>query len=85
MITVYSKTNCPHCVAAKNYLDLHQIPYRVVDVTMDPSALAFIKGRGHRTVPQLYVGESVLVEGGNSALQALTPDEIRSRVTVLQG
>lgn len=85
MITIYSKPNCPHCVAAKMFLENHNIPFQTVDVTQDEAALEFIRGRGHKTVPQLYVGESLLVEGGNSSLQKLSPDEIRDRVNTLLG
>lgn len=85
MITIYTKTVCPHCVAAKTYLNNHGIAYTEVDVQADPEALAFLKTRGHGTVPQLYVGESLLVEGGNSGLQALGADEVRERVAKLLG
>lgn len=83
MIKLYSKDHCPHCVQAKAYLDRHSIPYETIDVLADPKALAFIKDRGHRTVPQIYVGDKILVEGGNSALQALDPSEVRLRVVNL--
>lgn len=79
MITVYSKPNCPHCVAAKNYLSKHEIEFHVKDVSVDEDALKFLKGRGHKSVPQLYVGDKLLVEGGNAGLQKLSADEIRSR------
>lgn len=85
MITVYSKPNCPHCVRAKDFLTRHQIAFETVDVTADADALAFIKGRGHQTVPQLYVGEKILVEGGNAALQQLSADQVRDRVHTLLG
>lgn len=83
MITLYSKPNCPHCVQSKNYLTTHGIDFTEVNVLESQEALDFIKARGHKTVPQIYVGESLLVEGGNSALQRLTPDEVRSKVTML--
>jgi glutaredoxin-like protein NrdH len=83
LITLYSKPNCPHCVQAKAYLDRHAIDYRTVNVLEDAEALAFIKGRGHKTVPQIYVGENLLVEGGNSSLQALSPVDVRERVAAL--
>lgn len=85
MITVYSKSHCPHCVATKNYLTQNGIVFETVDVQQNPEALAFIKGRGHQTVPQIYVGDKLLVEGGNSGLQRLTPVQIRERAEVLKG
>jgi glutaredoxin-like protein NrdH len=85
MITVYSKPNCPHCVRAKEYLVRNGIPFEMVDVTQNPEALAFIKENGHKTVPQLYVGKKILVEGGNASLQALTPQQVNDQVHVLLG
>lgn len=85
MITLYSKPNCPHCVRAKEYLIRHEIQFETVDVTENPEALAFIKGRGHQTVPQLYVGDKILVEGGNAALQQLRPEQVIEQVSALQG
>ncbi|RYF08870.1 MAG: glutaredoxin, partial [Oxalobacteraceae bacterium] len=85
MITLYSKPNCPHCVRAKEYLNRHQLTYETVDVTQHPEALEFIKSRGHKTVPQIYVGQNVLVEGGNAGLQLLTVDQVRERQHKLMG
>jgi glutaredoxin-like protein NrdH len=85
MITVYSKPNCPHCVRAKEYLVRNSIPFEMVDVTQNAEALAFIKENGHKTVPQLYVGKKILVEGGNASLQALTPQQVNDQVHVLLG
>lgn len=79
-ITVYSKPGCAYCMAAKQWLDRFEIPHRIVDVTQDPAALAFIKERGHRTVPQLYLGERLLVEGGFNGLTGLGIDGVRQRL-----
>ena len=83
MITVYSKPYCPHCVAAKNYLSKHEIAFDVKDVSLDENALQFLRDRDHKSVPQLYVDDRLLVEGGNAGLQKLGPDEIRARVATL--
>jgi glutaredoxin len=72
-------------VQAKNYLTRHEIEFQTVDVTENAQALDFIKARGHKTVPQLYVGETVLVEGGNAALQQLKPEQVRERVGQING
>jgi glutaredoxin len=55
----------------------------MVDVTQNPDALAFIKENGHKTVPQLYVGKKILVEGGNAALQQLSADQVSQQVSIL--
>jgi glutaredoxin len=80
MITIYSKPNCPHCVASKQYLARLDIAYEEINVSENAEALAFIRSEGHRTVPQLYVNGKLLVEGGNSGLQKLPLMELRERI-----
>ena len=46
----------------------------------DPRALEFIKSKGHRTVPQIYLGETVLVEGGYDGLKKSDPTELKERL-----
>jgi len=82
MITVYSKPNCPYCESAKNWLQNHKFEYNVVDVTLNPDALEFIKGKGHKTVPQLYVGETLIVKGGFTGMQDLGPENLRRLLVV---
>lgn len=84
MITVYSKPNCPHCEQAKGYLTRNSIQFEVVDITQDATARDFVVSKGHKTVPQLYVGPFLLVEGGNSELQKLSADTIQRRVAELR-
>lgn len=50
-ITLYSKPNCPQCVATKRRLDKRGAAYTVVDVTEDADALAFVLGLGYQQVP----------------------------------
>ena len=76
MITVYTKPNCSHCDNAKNYLQNNNIIFEIIDVSENDAALNFLKEQGHRTVPQLYVGKKLLIDGGNSALQKCTPQQI---------
>lgn len=87
MITVYTKPNCPYCDRAKNYLTSLDIPYETVDITVNNTAKNFLKEQGHRTVPQIYNGSQLLVEGGWSGLVELTEAEIRERAAglVIQG
>jgi len=37
-------------------------------------------GEGHRSVPQIYNGDDLFVEGGYSALVRLTEDEIKAKL-----
>jgi len=67
-ITVYSKTVCPYCVAAKNWLKTNNYEYEEVLIDSDDAKQRFIElvGPDVRTVPQIFVdGERI---GGYSEL-----------------
>jgi glutaredoxin 3 len=81
MLIVYSKHNCPYCVNAKNYLQSRNINFREVNIEEDAEAREFILEQGHRTVPQLYVGDRLLVEGGWQGLSRLSTEEIIARIS----
>ena len=76
MIKVYTKQQCPYCEMTKDYLMRQAIVFEEINVTEDADALAFIKEQGHRTVPQIYNDNTILVEGGWSGLQALGRDAL---------
>lgn len=80
MITLYSKTHCPYCVNAKNYLQSRNINYHEVNIEEDAEAREFILEQGHRTVPQIYQGDRLLVEGGWQGLSKLSTEEILRRM-----
>jgi glutaredoxin len=80
MITVYSKTNCPHCVSAKKHLEDKNINYREVNIEQDTQAREFVVAQGHRSVPQIYLGQHLLVEGGWQGLKQLNAEEIINRI-----
>jgi glutaredoxin 3 len=71
MLKVYSKSNCPFCDRAKHLLTQKGIVYEEVRVDLDPDAREFIMQAGHRTVPQIYLGDQVFVEGGYQGLARL--------------
>jgi glutaredoxin 3 len=71
MLKVYSKSNCPFCDRAKHLLTQKGIVYEEVRVDLDPGAREFIMQAGHRTVPQIYLGDQVFVEGGYQGLASL--------------
>ena len=68
MITVYSKSNCPYCVQAKNLLKQKGVAFEEINIEETPSAREFIVSEGHRTVPQIYQDGKLLVEGGFTGL-----------------
>ncbi len=80
MLKVYSKNNCPQCDKAKYLLETKGISFSEVKIDQDSEAREWLMAQGHRTVPQLYLGESLLVEGGYQGLAKLSDDELRARL-----
>ena len=61
-VTIYTKTICPYCTAAKNWLKQKGYTYEEVNLDNDESRQKFYEsvGNGVRTVPQIYVdGERI--------------------------
>jgi glutaredoxin len=61
-IKVYSKTNCPYCVSAKNWLKQRGYVYEEIVMDNDSERQKFYEsvGNGVRTVPQIFVdGERI--------------------------
>jgi glutaredoxin 3 len=83
-LTVYSKTVCPYCVQAKNFLKLKNIPFEEINIEQDTRARDLIKAKGHRTVPQIYYNGEIFVEGGWEGLSKLDPVEIRAKLGLNQ-
>lgn len=80
MLTVYSKTVCPYCVQAKNFLKQKNINFREVNIEQDEEARAFIQSQGHRTVPQIYLAGRLFVEGGWTGLSKMSAEEILNEI-----
>jgi len=80
MLTIYSKNNCAACLSAANLLDSYNILYNTIKIDEDPAAKEFILSQCHRTVPQIYCGDSLFVEGGFPALMKLSKEEIVVRM-----
>jgi glutaredoxin len=85
MITLYGKEGCGYCTKAKALLLQHDINFVEIRIDEDADAKAFILEEGHKTVPQLYVGDMLLVEGGYTGLAALPKSLIELRVQELKG
>lgn len=80
MLKVYSKSNCPFCDKAKHLLKTKNITFEVVNIEEQPEAREWLMAQGHRAVPQLYLNESLFVEGGYQGLAKLSDDEIQQRL-----
>lgn len=80
MLTVYSKNHCPFCDQAKALLNKKNIAFNEVKIDENTDARQFIVEAGHRTVPQIYRGDQLFVEGGYTGLAKLSDDELKQRM-----
>ena len=80
MLTVYSKTVCPYCVQAKNYLKQNNIDFTEINIEQDEQAREYIMGQGHRTVPQIYFQGRIFVEGGWQGLSKMSREDILNEI-----
>ena len=73
-IVIYSTQNCGYCRAAAHYLEnVKEVEFDVIDLSGDWAARkALIAETGHRTVPQIFIGETFI--GGFDELRALDRD-----------
>ena len=55
-VLIYTKTNCPYCVRAKQFFKEKNIIFEEVDLTNDSSELDKLKGvTGFLTLPQIFI------------------------------
>ena len=57
MITLYSMPSCVQCYATKRALDQAGIQYRVIDLTEDVEAMAYVQSLGYRQAPVVVTDE----------------------------
>jgi glutaredoxin-like protein NrdH len=63
-VTVYTQPNCVQCTMTKKQLDRLGIEHRVIDVTVDPDAHAYVTGLGYQQAPVVVVGDGEQHWGG---------------------
>jgi hypothetical protein len=80
MLTVYSKNNCPYCEKAKHLLTTKGIEFKTVMIDEDPEAREWLIGQGHRSAPQIYLGDGLFVEGGYQGLARLSDEELFNKL-----
>jgi glutaredoxin 3 len=70
-ITIYTKSWCPYCIAAKNLLKERNAAFTENDIEKKPEKRAEMiqKANGRSTVPQIFIGERHV--GGCDDLYAL--------------
>lgn len=52
---VYSKPDCSNCEATKGLMDILNVEYDVVDISVDRDALKRIKSLGYRVAPVVEI------------------------------
>ena len=80
MLVIYSKTVCPYCVQAKNYLKSKNINFREINIEDDAEAREFITQQGLRTVPQIFMDGKIFVEGGWTGLSKMSTEDITNEI-----
>lgn len=61
-VTIYTKTGCPYCAAACQYLEGQGTPFQEINVSRQPDKKAeLIKVSGGRRVPVIVDGDEVTV------------------------
>ena len=70
-ITIYSKSWCPYCSAAKKLLTEKGVEFTEIDIEKKPEARSEMiqKAKGRSTVPQIFIGDRHV--GGCDDLYAL--------------
>jgi len=70
-IVIYSSTNCPYCIMAKELLKSKHATYieRRVDEKLEYARECVQRSGGRKTVPQIFIGEYHV--GGYDDLNAL--------------
>lgn len=56
-VTVYSKPKCVQCTATYRALEAKNVPYEVVDMSVDAEALETVKGLGYLQAPVVVADE----------------------------
>ena len=79
-LTVYTKNNCSYCLMAKSLLKGAGIEFEEVNIEDVPEARDFVINAGHKTMPQIYKGSELFVEGGYAGLSKLGSDGIKQKL-----
>ena len=85
MIKVYTSHSCFYCTRAKNYLDNLDIDYETLNIQENSTARDFFMKSGFRTVPQIFVDDQLLCEGGSDGLVKMSKKDIQDKVIELSG
>lgn len=80
-VTVYSTQTCPYCHQVKQYLAQRSIPFRDVDVSVDPAGAAeMVRLSNQRGVPVTVIDGQVIVGFDRRRIDALLEQAARPRL-----
>ena len=85
MLVVYTMDSCIYCDKAKLYLKSCDISFEEKNISKDKQAKDFLLEEGHKTIPQIYYNNKLLVEGGANGLLSLSKEKIKTRMENLNG
>ena len=75
-VTVYSTSNCPWCVKAKEFLSQMNVAFRAVDVGIDKEAAKeIVQNTRQRGVPVVKVGERYIVGFDQDAIKSALEEQ----------
>lgn len=80
MLKVYTKNNCGYCEMAKAMLKNNDIPFETVNVEDDADAMKFILEQGLRSMPQIFKGDQLFVQGGYQGMQQMGVENIKNKL-----
>ena len=58
MVTVYTLPSCVQCESTKKYLAKMDVPFNVIDLAEDESAMILVKNLGYQAAPVVVAGEA---------------------------
>lgn len=79
-LRIYTKSGCNYCMQAKDHLQKLGIVYEEVNIANDSAARDKLLAEGHRTLPVLYAGDDLLVQGGWTSLKSMRKEDILKRL-----
>lgn len=57
MVVVYTLPSCVQCESTKKFLTKNDIPFEVVDLSLDEKAMDMIKDMGYQAAPVVIAGD----------------------------
>lgn len=80
-LKIYTKPGCGYCTQAKDHLSKLGLAYEEINVATDPAAREKLIAEGHQTLPVLYAGDTLLVQGGYNSLKTMRREDILERLS----